>query len=108
VFVTDREENATSLRKQYHKEAIDFDISIYSAVLDFPAYKFSPREVKESLIRNVRWFKPLYVDLGSYLGSIRTSLLQSIPVGWRWRSNRCVVQSLSLSADSDVPEPVYL
>jgi hypothetical protein len=83
VFVTDCNENATLLRKRNHRVAIEQNISIYSAVLDVPACKFSPEDVEHIFRPSVCWYKPLYIDFDTYLGVIRTSLLQWTPVGWR-------------------------
>ena len=53
VFVADRDMDAISLRKQYHEVAAERNISIYSAVLDVPACKFSSEDVERTLTLNV-------------------------------------------------------
>jgi hypothetical protein len=82
VFVTDRNANATSLRKENHKVAVDKNISIYTAVLNVPACKFSPEDMERTFTPSVCWHKPLYVYFGTHLGVIRMSLLRWTPVGW--------------------------
>jgi hypothetical protein len=57
VFVTDREETAISLRNQSHEVATQRNILIYSMVLDIPACKFSPADVKHTFTPSVRWCK---------------------------------------------------
>ena len=83
VFVTDCNANAILLRKRNHRVAVEQNISIYSAVLDVPACKFSPEDVEHIFRPSVCWYKPLYIDFDTYLGVIRTSLLRWTPVGWR-------------------------
>jgi hypothetical protein len=83
VFFTDCSENATSLRRQHHDVDFERNISIYSAVLDVSKCKFSSKDVERTFTPSVCRCKPLYIDLGTYLGVIRTSLLRWTPVGWR-------------------------
>ena len=83
VFVTDREEKAVLLRKQYQEVALERNILIDSAVLDVPSLKFAPEDVERAFTPRVCWYKLLYIDFRSYLGIIRTSLLRWTPVGWR-------------------------
>ena len=83
VFVTDRDANATSMRKQNHEVAVEKNISIYTAILDVPACNFSPEGMERIFTPSVCWYNPLYIDFGTHLGVIRMSLLRWTPVGWR-------------------------
>ena len=94
VFLTDREENAISLRKPYREVATERNISIYSAVLNVPACNFSSEDVERTFTSYVCWYKPLNIDFGTYQGVFR-SQLRSTPVGWRQWPKRTRTKSKS-------------